>query len=131
MAHPCGAPNRATQCRAWSVASNSRRIRDVAPNSCYSPPNQGVAPFSGPPCRTFLSFAAGKGPRGGVAAGGLVEGIAALLGSENGSRYRGESQVQSHQSRYSVQLSVTLIPPFPQLDLQLWISATSMDTPAM
>ena len=31
-------------------------------------------------------------------------GIAALLGSENGSRYRGVSQLQSHQSRYSVQL---------------------------
>ena len=28
-----------------------------------------------------------------------------LLGSENGSRYRGVSQLQSHQSRYSVQLS--------------------------
>ena len=28
-----------------------------------------------------------------------------LLSSENGSRYRGVSQLQSHQSRYSVQLS--------------------------
>ena len=37
-------------------------------------------------------------------AAGLVEGIAALLGSESGSRYRGVSQLQSHQSRYSVQL---------------------------
>ena len=83
VAHPCGDPNRATQCRAQSVASNSRRIRDVAPKSRYTPPNQGVAPFSGPPCRTFLSFAAGRGR------GGLAEGIAALLGSENGSRYRG------------------------------------------
>ena len=98
VAHQCGDPNRATQCRAQSVASNSRRIRDVAPKSRYTPPNQGVAPFSGPPCRTFLSFAAGRGR------GGLVEGIAALLGSENGSRYRGVSQLQSHQSRYSVQL---------------------------
>ena len=67
----------------------------------HPPKNQGVAPFSGPPCRTFLSFAAGTGR------GGLVEGIAALLGSENGSRYRGVSQLQSHQSRYSVQLSST------------------------
>ena len=99
VAHPCGDPNRATQCRAKSVASNSRRIRDVAPKSRYTPANQGVAPFSGPPCRTFLSFAAGRG------CGGLVEGIAALLGSENRSRYRGVSQLQSHQSRYSVQLS--------------------------
>ena len=33
-----------------------------------------------------------------------MEGIAALLGSENGSRYTGVSQLQSHQSRYSVQL---------------------------
>ena len=65
----------------------------------HPPPNKGVAPFSGPPCRTFLSFAASRGR------GGLVESIAALLGSENGSRYRGVSQLQSHQSRYSVQLS--------------------------
>ena len=35
-----------------------------------------------------------------------MEGIAALLGSENGSRYRGVSQLQSHQSRYSVQILV-------------------------
>ena len=104
MAHPCGDSNRATQCRAYSVASNSRRIRDVAPKSRYTPPNQGVAPFSGPPCRTFLLFAAGRRPRGGCC-GGLVEGIAALLGSENGSRYRGVSHPQSHQLRYSVQLS--------------------------
>ena len=41
MAHPCGDPNRATQCRAWSVASNSRRIRDVAPKSRYTPPQMG------------------------------------------------------------------------------------------
>ena len=34
-----------------------------------------------------------------------MEGIAARLGSENGSRYRVVSQLQSHQSRYSVQLS--------------------------
>ena len=40
MAHPCGDPNRATQCRASSVASNSRRIRDVAPKSRYTPPPQ-------------------------------------------------------------------------------------------
>ena len=37
-----------------------------------------------------------------------MEGIAALLGSENGSRYRGVSQLQSHQSRYSVPLSFCL-----------------------
>ena len=51
----------------------SRQNRATPP----PPPNQGVAPFSGPPCRTFLSFAAGGGR------GGLVEGIAALLGSED------------------------------------------------
>ena len=55
-----------------------------------------VAPFSGPPCRTksFLSFAAGRGPRGGVAAGWWRV-SRHLLGSENGSRYRGVSQLQS------------------------------------
>ena len=98
VAHPCGDPNRATQYRAYSVASSSRSIRDVAPKSRYTPPNQGVAPFCGPPCRTFLSFAAGR------ERGGLVEGIAALVGSGNGSRNRGVSQLQSHQSRYSVPL---------------------------
>ena len=48
-----------------------------------------------------------QGAKGGCR-GGLVEGIAALLGSENGSRYRGVSQLQSHQSRCSVQLSERL-----------------------
>ena len=38
-----------------------------------------------------------------------MEGIAALLGSENRSRYRGVSKPQSHQSRYSVQLSENLL----------------------
>ena len=70
-------------------------------NRATPPPNQGVAPFSGPPRGTFLSFAAGRGPRGVSRRAG---GIAALLGSENGSRYRGVSQLQSHQSRYSIQL---------------------------
>ena len=65
--------------------------------------------------RTFLriprpaSVAASRGPRGGCR-GGLVEGIAALLGSENRSRSRGVSHLQSHQSRYTVQLRSS-IPP--------------------
>ena len=45
-----------------------------------------------------------QGARGEGCRGGLVEGIAALLGSENGSCYRGVSQLHSHQSRYTVQL---------------------------
>ena len=40
-----------------------------------------------------------------------MEGIAAFLGSENGSRYRGVSQLQSHQSRYTVQLSLGMALP--------------------
>ena len=35
-------------------------------------------------------------------------------GSENGSRYRGVSQLQSHQSRYSVQLSPKILALFGQ-----------------
>ena len=66
------------------------------------PPKSCAAPFSGPPCRTFLSFAAGR-VQGGCRSG-LEEGIAVLSGSEKGSRYRGVSQLQSHQLRYSVQL---------------------------
>ena len=60
-------------------------------------------------CRTFLrtpSVALSSQCRR-QGCGGLMEGIAALLGSENGSRYRGVSQLQSHQSCYSVQLSLT------------------------
>ena len=96
VAHPCGDPNRATQCRAYSVASNSRRITDYQrcrPTIALHPPKSRS--------RTFLRtppVAAGRGPRGGCR-GGLVEGIAALLGSEKGSRYRGVSQLQSQQSR--------------------------------
>ena len=114
MAHPCGDPNRATQCRAYRVAPNSRRIRDVVPKSRYTPPNQGVAPFSGPPRRR-------QGAKeGGGCPGGLVEGIAALLGSENGSRYRGVSQLQSHQSRYSVQLRPEINSPRDPSQQKLW-----------
>ena len=56
------------------------------------------------------SQAWGPRRRGGCP-GGLVEGIATLLGSGNGSRYRGVSQLQSHQSRYSVQPKPP--PPLP------------------
>ena len=61
-AHPCGDPNRATQCRAQSVASNSRRIRGVAPKSRYTPPDQGAF-LRIPSRRTFLSHSqqAGEG----------------------------------------------------------------------
>ena len=38
-----------------------------------------------------------------------MEGVAALLGSENGLRYGGVSQLQSHQSRYTVQLRPGLL----------------------
>ena len=39
-----------------------------------------------------------------------MEGAAALLGSENGSRYRGVSQLQSHQSRYTATKGEILVP---------------------
>ena len=108
MAHPCRDPNRATQCRAQSVAANSRRIGDVAPKSRYTPQIK-VSDLSPKPPVALSSHSQQRGGRGG-----LVEGIAALLGSENGSRYRGVSQLQSHQSRYSVQLSSrTPKPPSP------------------
>ena len=63
-------------------------------------------------CRTFLRtprialscFIRSRQEGKGWCRGMLVEGLAALLGPENGSRYRGVSQLQSHQSRYSVQL---------------------------
>ena len=92
--------SRQNPCKIHACSEKRRKLSGTSvetPKSRYTPPNQGVAPFSGPPCCTFLSFPAGRG------CGGLEEGIAALLGSENGSRYRGASQLQSHQSRYSVQ----------------------------
>ena len=54
VSHPCGDPNRATHCRGKSVAPNFRRKNDVAPKSRYTPENEGVAPFSGPPRRIFI-----------------------------------------------------------------------------
>ena len=38
VAHTCCDPNRATQCRAHSVAANSRNFRDVAGVSRCTPP---------------------------------------------------------------------------------------------
>ena len=70
-------------------------------------------------CRTFLRTPLSHFPlirsraRGGCR-GGLVQGIAALLGSENGSRYRGVSQPKSHQSGYSGQLSSLVFPKIPR-----------------
>ena len=66
-------------------------------------------------CRAFLRTPLSHSPlsAAGRGCGGLVEGIAALLGSENGSRYRGVSQLQSHQSRYSVQLRTRFAAPPP------------------
>ena len=63
-----------------------------------------VVPFSGPPVALPCLTRSRQGAREGCR-GGLVEGIAALLGSENGSRYRRVSQLQSRKSRYAVQLS--------------------------
>ena len=80
-----------------------QRIRNVAPN-CATPPKSR--------CGTFLRTPLSHFPRirsrqcQGGCRGRLVEGIAALLGPENGSRYKGVSQLQSNQSRYSVQLRV-------------------------
>ena len=55
-----------------------------------------------------------------------MEGIAALLASENGSRYRGVSQLQSHQSRYSVQLRSGGF-PFRGFELEWSFVATSLE----
>ena len=59
-------------------------------------------------CRTLLQtplshFPLIRSRQGARRAGGGYRGT---LGSENGSRYRGVSQLQSHQSSYSVQLSM-------------------------
>ena len=59
----------------WSVASNSRRIRDVAPKSRYTPPKSRCRTFLRTALSHFLSFAARGGPRGGWRAGGGYRGI--------------------------------------------------------
>ena len=41
-----------------------------------------------------------------------MEGIAALSGSENRSRYKGVSQLQSHHSHYSVCVPLIVTPLF-------------------
>ena len=72
MAHSCGDPNRATQCRAWSVASNSCRSRDVAPKSRYTPPPPQikVSHLSPDPPVVLSSHSQQAGGRGeGVATG--------------------------------------------------------------
>ena len=50
MAHTCRDPNRATQCRAHSVAANSRSFRDVARVWRYTPPT-----VTKKTCRTYLA----------------------------------------------------------------------------
>ena len=50
VAHRCCDPCRAIQCRAQSVAANSRSLRDVAGVSRYTPPT-----LTKRPCRTYLA----------------------------------------------------------------------------
>ena len=66
--------------------------------SRYTPPNEGVAPFSGPPCRTFLSLAAGRGAKGGVSrrAGGGYRGT---FGFRKRDRAAGGCRSYNHTSR--------------------------------
>ena len=83
----------------------SRQNRATPPKSSLRVKVSHLSPDT-PVALPLIRSRQGASLRGGGCRGGLVEGIAALLGSENGSRYRGVSQLQSHQSRYSVQLRV-------------------------
>ena len=51
VAHTCSDPNRATQCRAHNVATDSRSFRDVA-RGCRATPLQRSQKR---PCRTYLA----------------------------------------------------------------------------
>ena len=75
MAHPCGDPNRATQCRAFECRIKFPQNQRCRTKIALHPANKDVTHFSRPPCRTFLSFAAGRG-QGGVSrrAGGGYRG---------------------------------------------------------
>ena len=51
VSHTCCDSNRATQCRAHTVAADSHNFRDVAGMSRYTTPKDGVAPVFPPACR--------------------------------------------------------------------------------
>ena len=83
MSHTCCDPNRVTQCRAHSVAADSRSFTDLAGTSRC--PKTVSHQFSHP-CLVFGVF----GVRGGGSSGS-ARGVAGRFASENGSRYTGVS----------------------------------------
>ena len=66
----------------------------LSPAKSLTPPQIEVSHLSPDPLPHFPLIRSRQGAKGGGCRAGLVEGIAALLGSENGSRYRGVSQLQ-------------------------------------
>ena len=90
------------------IHSVARRVSHQIPsesemsrqNRATPPPNQGVAPFSGPPCCTFLSFE----QAGGAAGWWRVSRHFWVPKTDRTTGGYPISQLQSHQSRYSVQL---------------------------
>ena len=89
-----------TECRT-KFPQNRRCRAKIA----LHPPKSRFRTFLRTPLSHFPLIPSREGAR---RAGGGYRGT---LGSENGSRYRGVSQLQSHQSRYSVQLRARHGPP--------------------
>ena len=93
VAHPCYTVSR-IECRI-TFPQNQRCRAKIALHH----PKSRCHTFLPDPLSHFPLIRSRQGAKGGCR-GGLVEGIAPLLGSENGSRHREVSQLQSHQSRY-------------------------------
>ena len=106
VAHPCGDPKLAIALHsvAHRVSHQIPAESEMSRQNRATPPQIKVSHLSRDLPSHFPLIRSRQRAKGDVAAG-WWRGIAALLGSENGSRYRGVSQLQSHQSRYSVQLS--------------------------
>ena len=77
-----------------------------------TPPEMKVLHLFPDPPVAVSSHSQQAGGQGGGVAAGWWRVSRHFLGSENRSRYRGVSQLQSHQSRYSVQLSAFSNAPF-------------------
>ena len=74
MAHTCCEPNRATQCRAHSVAADSRSFRDVAGMSrCSPPPKRPRRTCFPTPCRSCVRSVLERGGKDVRLEGGGVD----------------------------------------------------------
>ena len=86
VAHTCCDPSRATQCRAHSVAADSRSFTGVAGVSRYTPLKDCVTPVFPPPVAVVFGVFCREWGGGRT---GSARSVARECPSENGSRYTG------------------------------------------